>query len=103
MPSFCAVRWTIAALLLSPASAAFAGTVPIYDPTTLNIGINCQWQRKCMMAQQRAMKRALGYVNAKHPPHPLIQQCNRNARRSPSRIDWVGFDNCIRNASLNRR
>jgi hypothetical protein len=94
------VKWTIAALLLAPASGSAARPLPIYDATALNIGINCQWQRKCMSAQEHAMKHALSFVNAKHPSRTAMQHCNRNARRGPSRIDWIGFDNCIRNASF---
>lgn len=53
-----------------------------------------------MSAQQRAMKRALGYVRSQRPPLWKVHQCNRNAARGRSRVDWVGFDNCIRNPML---
>ena len=31
------------------------------------------------------------------------QLCNRNAGRGGYRVDWVGFEHCIRNSGLNRR
>jgi hypothetical protein len=73
---------------------------PIYNPVTLNIGLNCQWQQRCMVQQEAAMKRALDFVRKARPASWRIHQCNRNASRSRYRVDWVGFDNCIRNASL---
>jgi len=85
--------------LASAASAAQA-RVPLYDSINLNIGLNCQWQRSCMTAQQRAMTRALYYVKVQRPPRSRIHLCNRNASRGHNRVDWIGFDNCIRNASL---
>ena len=53
-----------------------------------------------MRSQQKAMKRALGYVKKADPPTWRIHLCNRNASRKRGRVDWVGFDNCIRNAVL---
>ena len=73
---------------------------PLTDPVSLNIGISCQWQQKCMKAQTKAMKRALKYVNANSVPAWRLQTCNRNAGRQRTRVDWVGFDNCIRNPVL---
>ena len=73
---------------------------PIYNPVTLNIGLNCRWQQRCMEQQEAAMKRALDYVRKARPTSWRIHQCNRNAARSRYRVDWVGFDNCIRNATL---
>jgi hypothetical protein len=90
----------VAALILTPAAAAVRGPVPLRDPVVLNIGLNCQWQQRCMADQRTAMSRALGFVRKKRPAAWRIQQCNRNAARSRSRVDWVGFDNCIRNAAL---
>jgi len=95
-----AMRWilTAAVLLTFP---AYIGARPIlYDPLALNIGVNCQWQARCMDQQRRAMKRSLAYVGTMRPGRSRVELCNRNARRSTSRVDWVGFDNCIRNASL---
>ncbi len=98
--SFVAVRWTIAALLLAGETGAFASGAPIYDSIRLNIGLNCRWERQCIAAQTRAMHRALYYVKAHRPPQSLIHMCNRNAKRIRSRVDWIGFDNCIRNPRL---
>jgi hypothetical protein len=90
----------VGALILTPAAAAARGSVPLRDPVVLNIGLNCQWQQRCMVDQRVAMSRALGFVRKQRPAAWRIQQCNRNAARSRSRVDWVGFDNCIRNAAL---
>lgn len=94
-------------LLLSFAALAFAacafgarGAAPLYDPVFLNIGINCQWQPRCERQQRDAMRDAAKYIAARHPSLPAIHQCNRNARRGPSRVDWVGFNRCIRNKHL---
>jgi hypothetical protein len=92
--------------LVSVALGVFAAAVnaqplpPLRDAVVLNIGINCQWQQRCMSDQHHAMKRALKYVRKYQPPMWRIQQCNRNASRSPQRVDWAGYDHCIRNASL---
>ena len=91
-------------LSLAAAIAAVCGAAqarpPIYNPVTLNIGLNCQWQQRCMAQQERAMKRSLEFVRKARPASWRIHQCNRNASRSRYRVDWVGFDNCIRNATL---
>jgi len=56
------------------------------------------------MAQQRtAMNRALSYVAKRRPPKYQIQLCNRNARRAGNRVDWIGYEHCIRNPALKRR
>jgi Spy/CpxP family protein refolding chaperone len=92
---------TIAAVALAAApTSAGAASPPIYNSVRLNIGLNCQWQQRCMEQQERAMKRALDFVRKARPASWRIHQCNRNASRSRYRVDWVGFDNCIRNASL---
>jgi len=91
-------RMALALVLLTfvrPAAAA-----PLHDAVTLNIGLNCQWQARCIDRQHKAMKRALSYVSKKRPAAWRIHQCNRNAARRRNRVDWVGFDNCIRNADL---
>lgn len=105
MPSFRPVRWAIGTMLLglSTAAAAAQSGAPLYDSVRLNIGLNCQWQQKCIARQQKAMKRALAYVRDQKAPIWRVHQCNRNASRTRFRVDWVGFDNCIRNASLPRR
>ena len=96
--------------LLGPVLAAIAfvaggqqearAAAPIYDPVVLNIGVNCQWQPHCQRLQHGAMKDAAQYIAREHPPLWRIQLCNKNARRGAARIDWVGFNNCIRNNSL---
>ena len=91
-------RLGLAALLI--AFSAPAAAVPLQDPVTLNIGLNCQWQQRCIDQQRRAMKRALSYVRKAQPAAWRIEQCNRNAARRRNRVDWVGFDNCIRNTLL---
>jgi hypothetical protein len=82
----------------SPVEAG--GLAPLYDAVTLNIGVNCQWQHSCIAEQNRAMKRALKYVQKYQPPSWRIHACNRNASRGNYRVDWVGFDNCVRNAAV---
>ena len=96
------MKWmlAVAVLILTLAAAAARGPVPLRDPVVLNIGLNCQWQQRCMDDQRAAMSRALGFVRKQRPAAWRIHQCNRNAARSRSRVDWVGFDNCIRNAAL---
>jgi hypothetical protein len=100
------MKWILPIVLpiaaMAAASAAFArAPVPLRDPVTLNIGLNCHWQWRCMAQQRRAMQRALGFVREHRPAAWRIRQCNRNAARARNRVDWVGFDNCIRNRSLN--
>ena len=80
---------------------AGAETRPIlYDPVSLNIGVNCQWQARCMTQQHKAMRAALVFVEKQRPPHWRVQLCNRNARRAGNRVDWMGFDHCVRNPRL---
>lgn len=86
----------IAAGMAAPAWSA----APITDPSTLNIGLNCQWQQRCIRDHQRAKKRALKFVDKYTPPAWRIQLCNGNARRGTLRVDWIGFDQCIRNSAL---
>jgi len=88
-----------AAFVIACAAPA-AAAAPLRDPVVLNIGLNCQWQQRCIAQQHHAMKRALSYVSKKQPAAWRVQQCNRNAARKRNRVDWVGFDNCIRNATL---
>ena len=89
-----------AALAALPLATGTARTAVVHDPVALNIGVNCQWQTRCMSQQQKAMKRALSFVAKAQPPQWRIQLCNRNARRGGNRVDWIGYDHCIRNASL---
>ena len=99
------MRWILAIALLALASAASAGgrRPLLYDPVSLNIGVNCQWQAGCMAQQRAAMVRSLTYVSDHKPPKSHIQLCNRNASRGGVRTDWVGYDHCIRNRSLKHR
>jgi hypothetical protein len=96
------MRWLYSAVfavlgyLAVPAQAG----APLSDPVALNIGISCQWQQRCIKDQKKAMKRALKFVKKSEPPLWRVQLCNRNAARQRSRVDWVGFDNCIRNSVL---
>ena len=55
---------------------------------------------RCISQQRKAMDRALKYVRKAQPAAWRIHQCNRNASRKRYRVDWIGFDNCIRNTSL---
>lgn len=90
----------IAALALLAAGSVGHSAAPLYDPVALNIGISCQWQQRCMAQQRHAMKDARSYMLKTGLPLWRVHLCNRNAARSPVRVDWVGFNNCIRNASL---
>jgi hypothetical protein len=89
---------TALAVLSTPTDAAQHPL--LRDPVTLNIGVNCAWQPRCMAQQEHAMKSALTYVEKHRLPHWRVQLCNRNASRGGNRVDWVGFDHCIRNPSL---
>ncbi len=97
------MKWTLAALAaasaVAPLSRAHAAA-PIFDPVSLNIGLNCKWQARCMAQQRGAMKRAMAFVRKSRPAAWRIHLCNYNAARGRSRMDWVGFNNCIRNAAL---
>jgi hypothetical protein len=89
-----------AALAALPLSASAARTPVLHDSVSLNIGVNCQWQPRCMSDQRAAMNRALRYVSKAHPPQWRIHVCNRNASRGGNRVDWIGFDHCIRNSAI---
>jgi hypothetical protein len=53
-----------------------------------------------MDRQDDARKSALKFVRKQNVPAWRIQLCNRNAGRRGDRVDWIGFDHCIRNAAL---
>ena len=93
-------RLALAALALIGAASEGGAVAPLYDPVSLNIGINCQWQPSCQRKQMKALRNARKFIGATNPPLWRIHLCNRNARRAPDRIDWVGFDSCIRNDDL---
>ncbi|MEO6225265.1 MAG: hypothetical protein ABIO80_05380 [Sphingomicrobium sp.] len=97
------LKITFAVLMAAPASASAAPArvaAPLYDAVALNIGLNCRWQPRCMADQRKAMQRALGFVGSKHPPAWRVQLCNHNASRGRNRVDWIGFNHCIRNTTL---
>jgi hypothetical protein len=89
-----------AAFAAIPWGANAGRTAVLHDPVALNIGVNCQWQTRCMSQQRSAMKSALRFVAKARPPQWRIQLCNRNANRGGNRVDWIGFDHCIRNGAL---
>ena len=91
----------VAFIVLVCASAAEAkSSAPLADPVALNIGLSCQWQQPCIKKQTKAMNRALKYLRNEDPPSWHVAMCNRNASRRRNRVDWIGFNNCIRNAEL---
>ena len=93
----------LAAVLGAMAPAASAKTPPLRDPVFLNIGFVCQWQERCIQKQQRAMKKAIGYTRKYKPPGWKIHLCNRRAvQRRSGRVDWISYDNCIRNPDVQR-
>jgi len=100
-------RLALLAMLLPIAGAAPAGPPPLRNPALLNIGFICQWQPRCMQRQQKAMREAIAFVDRRRPPAWKVQMCNRNASRAQvrgdwrrGRVDWIGFNNCIRNRRL---
>ena len=93
-------RILAAALLALSTAAAAPAAAPLYDPVALNISLSCQWQQRCIAQQSKSHKRALRYVRKYKPPTWRIHLCNRNASRKRGRVDWTGFDRCIRNAAL---
>jgi|SRR6185295_9899901 len=100
------MRWILAAAtVLAAIAAERAGArsnspPPLYDPVILNIGFVCRWEPRCMDRQDDARKSALKFVRKQNVPAWRIQLCNRNAGRRGERVDWIGFDHCIRNADL---
>ena len=100
------MRWAyILGAMLTAADSGAAGArvaapPPLYDPVLLNRGLVCRWEARCMGKQEDAMKRALKYVRKKNPPSWRVALCNRNASRKGNRVDWIGFDHCIRNDAL---
>ena len=100
------MRWTIAAasvaaVMIALGSSGHARPL-LHDPVALNIGVNCQWQAHCMLLQHAAMERSLSYVARTRPAEWRVQLCNRNAARGGFRVDWIGYDHCIRNRALKR-
>ena len=87
-------------MLCCATAAGAKSSAPLGDPVALNIGLSCQWQQPCIKKQTKAMNRALKYLKNDDPPSWRLAMCNRNASRKRNRVDWVGFNNCIRNADL---
>ncbi len=96
------LKLALAGLAVACAAAGAQAGPPLRNPALLNIGLVCHWQAPCMKRQKRAMNKALGYVRKTKPPVWKIEQCNRNASRLRLRVDWTGFNNCIRNRTLER-
>lgn len=92
----------VGALLASHAAPISARTPPLRDPVFMRIGIMCRWDSGCVTRQRNAMIAALSFVERKSPPPARIHACNRNASRKHDRVDWVGFNNCIRNKKMGR-
>ena len=95
------MRWVagMCVLLCSAAAAAPRSPAP-RDPVSRNIGVTCKWNKRCMTQQRAAMRHALQYLASAHPPNWRLRLCNKNASRGPLRVDWIGFDHCIRNPAL---
>ena len=90
---------------MAPAALFFAApsparVAPLYDPVLVRIGHVCSWDNGCIGRQLTAMESALSYVDRKSPPAARVHACNRNASRGRNRVDWIGFNNCIRNRAL---
>ena len=75
---------------------------PLRDPVLIRIGMLCRWENACIGRQLTAMEKALSYVQRKSPSASRVQACNRNASRGRDRVDWIGFNNCIRNKRIGR-
>lgn len=97
-----AAKFTLALVALIGAASEARAMAPLYDPIVLNIGINCQWQQSCELRQRKAMTHAAQFIAASHPPLWQIHLCNHNSRRGSARVDWVGFNGCVRNSSLSQ-
>ena len=90
----------LAAVLLLGEAAPSASRAPLQDRVALNIGINCRWEQQCIRSQQFGMRGAAQYIERYDPPLWRIHQCKRNAWRKGNRLDWTGFNNCVRNAAF---
>lgn len=88
------------AMVCSAAAEARTNPPPLRNAALLNMGFVCRWQDPCIRKHQLAMVHALNYVKKYQPPAWKIQLCNRNASRNGTRVDWVGYNNCIRNPTL---
>jgi hypothetical protein len=100
MPRFQRLVLVIAVAATSPAAAGTIAHGQLADPVALNIGLICQWKEECMDDHKIAMHKALKFVAKYRPPQWRVEQCNRNAARGSARVDWIGFNRCIRNEAL---
>ena len=95
------LRWAV--ILTIGWAAAGAAVVPppgAIHPVVRTINLLCKSQSSCTQRQWRAMQSAFSFMREKRPPVWKIEQCNRNAAKQRSRIDWIGFNNCIRNPKV---
>ena len=72
-------------------------------PVLRNIAATCRWQRACIARQEIAMRQALAFVGQRQTSVRKVELCNRNAARRNRGVDWVGFNNCIRNPKIKPR
>jgi hypothetical protein len=72
-------------------------------PVLGNIASTCRWQRACIARQEIAMRQALAFVGQRQTSVRKVELCNRNAARRGRGVDWVGFNNCIRNPKVKPR
>ena len=72
-------------------------------PVMGNIASICCWQRACIARQEIAMRQALAFVGQRQTSVRKVELCNRNAARRNRGVDWVGFNNCIRNPKVKPR
>jgi len=94
------LKLVLVALASCSAGAEASTQPPLKNPAVLNIGFVCRWDDRCIDRQKGAMRSSLKYVAKYQPPAWKIQLCNRNAGRNGTRVDWVGFHNCVRNPEL---
>ena len=87
-------------LVFAASQAAEARRVPAIHPVVRNINLLCKSQSACVQRQWRAMQNAFAFMRAKRLPVWKIEQCNLNAAKQRTRIDWIGFNNCIRNPKV---
>jgi hypothetical protein len=99
-PKLALIAIALCSASVAGAAEAAAKPPPLRNPALLNIGFVCRWQDRCIERQENAMVRALKYVKKHQPPAWKVQLCNRNAGRNGTRVDWIGFNNCIRNPAL---
>ena len=97
-------RWVLLTSIVSAVLMSTGGGARVRTghPVLNNIGSLCRWQKSCIARQQQSMQSALAFVSSSRPPIWRVQLCNRNASRARNKVDWVGFDACIRNKRLKK-